>query len=176
MYKACFEIFSRHYRAGEYIIIDTKLKYGILLFEDAIHVETNNFDFSETDYYDRSDEINERYGVYQFATLQNKETRRYEMISDRSLQFNSDILNKLRIEAVGDKGMYSVLIFSNNKPIHLAKDKYNYLFKLSGNDMFSKEMEISVEDAEGTLYALVFPLESDVYMPFLSNKAKFETN
>ena len=146
-----------------------------LIVPDAIQIGANAFTINDADYYHKSDELNERYGIYQFATLQDIETKRYEMISDWSLQLNAD-KRKLRVEAVGDKGVYSLLLFCNDKPIYLSKDKYNYIFTLSGDDMFSKEIEITVEDTEGTLYALIFPLESDNYMPFLTDKVNFETD
>lgn len=145
-----------------------------LIVPDTIQVETNTFTTNETDYCYKSEEINERYSNHQFATLQGIETKRYEMIIDRSIQFNYDKRKEFRIEAVGDKGVYSLLIFCNNKPIYLSKDKYNYVFTLSGENMLSKEIELTGEDTEGTLYALIFPLESDNYMPFLTNKSKFE--
>lgn len=143
---------------------------------DTTQVKTNTVTIYDADNYQKSDEIKERYGDYQFATLQDIETRRYEMISDRNIQFHSNQSKRVRIEAVGDEGMYSLLLFCNNNPIYLSKDKYDYIFRLEGHDMFSKEIELSSEDTEGTLYALIFPLASDNYMPFLTNKVKFVTD
>lgn len=147
-----------------------------IIVPDTIQFGTPNMEADENDYYPKSDEIIERYGNFQFATLQDIETRRYEMITNRSLQFYSDQRKEIRIEAVGDKGAYSLILFCNDKPIRLSGNEHNFKYTLNGDDMLSKELEITVEDTKGSLYALIFPLGNENYMPVLTNKVSFETD
>ncbi|GBF78487.1 hypothetical protein PA598K_07138 [Paenibacillus sp. 598K] len=141
---------------------------------NTVQVAPLKMTIDKNDYHLKSDEIIDRYKKYQFATLQDIETKRYEMIINRSLQVDSDKRLGVRVEAVGDNGLYSLLLFYNNKPFLFSGNKHNYTFELDGDNMLSKELEITAEDKEGSLFALVFPLDNENYNPFLTNKATFE--